>query len=155
MKIIESRLPDTFQKIAIVELWNNEFPEKLTYTAMEDFEDYLQALTDPLHCFLYDENEVINAWAFTFSRNEERWFAIIVSEQVQRNGYGSMLLNHLKDKEPELNGWAIDHNNDMKNNGQNYLSPLGFYQKAGFEVCNDTRLEIEKLSAVKIKWKKS
>jgi hypothetical protein len=51
-----------------------------------------------------------------------------------------------------LNGWVIDHNNDRKKNGLIYVSPLKFYEKCGFEIQNYMRLELDKISAVKIKW---
>ncbi|MCB0473527.1 MAG: hypothetical protein KDC56_10755, partial [Flavobacteriaceae bacterium] len=59
-----------------------------------------------------------------------------------------------KEKETELNGWVIDHDNDYKINGELYKSPLNFYLKNGFQKSSDRRLELEKISAVKIKWKK-
>jgi hypothetical protein len=31
-------------------------------------------------------------------------------------------------------------------------SPLGFYQKCDFEIIKTDRLELDKISAVKIKW---
>ena len=69
-------------------------------------------------------------------------------------GFGTQLLNLGKEKESVLNGWVIDHDKDKKRNGENYISPLNFYLKNGFEVFPDNRLELEKLSAVKIRWKK-
>ncbi|MCK9481612.1 MAG: hypothetical protein M0R38_07625 [Bacteroidia bacterium] len=64
------------------------------------------------------------------------------------------MLNELKSDENVLNGWVIDHNSDIKINGNFYQSPLNFYLKNEFEILNETRLELEIMSAVKIKWKK-
>lgn len=62
------------------------------------------------------------------------------------------MLNKLKDDEDTLNGWVIDHDLDKKSNGYYYKSPIGFYQKNGFKVISETRLELEIMSAVKIIW---
>ena len=64
------------------------------------------------------------------------------------------MLNTLKNDENTLNGWVIDHNSDKKLNGNIYQSPLEFYIKNGFETLSETRLELEIMSAVKIKWTK-
>jgi hypothetical protein len=56
-------------------------------------------------------------WAFSFARNNEKGFAIIISEKIQSQCFGSKLLNKLKQKEAELNGWVIDHNNDLTRTG--------------------------------------
>jgi hypothetical protein len=53
-----------------------------------------------------------------------------------------------------LNGWVIDHNNDKRKDGLIYISPLKFYEKCGFEIQSDIRLELDNISAVKIKWTK-
>ena len=47
----------------------------------------------------------------------------------------------------------IDYDSEKRFNGQIYKSPLGFYKKSGFEILTDQRLELENISAVKIKWK--
>ena len=64
------------------------------------------------------------------------------------------MLDKLKENENTLNGWVIDHNSDKKLNGNFYQSPLEFYIKNGFETLSETRLELEIMSAVKIKWTK-
>ena len=49
-------------------------------------------------------------------------------------------------------GWVIDNDAEMKLDGKPYRSPLSFYQKRGFKIHRDIRIETEKLSAVKIEW---
>ena len=71
---------------------------------------------------------------------------------MKGKGLGRKMLDKLKQSENHLNGWVIDHNNDKKKNGKPYISPLGFYQKCGFEILVKERLEHHKISAVKIKW---
>lgn len=154
MEFIKTKeIPNTW-KAEILELWNNEYPQKLIYHSLEDFERYLENLTDQSHIFMFNENKKIIGWYFDFMRDEERWFAIILDSKIQGQGFGTKILDLAKEKELELNGWVIDHNNDKKRNGEIYKSPLGFYLKSGFNELSSKRLELDKLSAVKIKWMK-
>lgn len=154
MKIIKQTELNDKQKEQIFELWNNEYPEKLAYNSIEKFENYLNKLTEQKHYLLLDENNEISGWATTFTRESEKWFAIIISEKLHGKGIGTKILNKLKNDENTLNGWVIDHNLDKKSDGNIYQSPLGFYQKNGFEILSQIRLELEIMSAVKIKWTK-
>lgn len=142
------------RKEEILSLWNNEYPENLNYHSLSDFENYLKALTNQSHILLIDKNGSLKGWYFDFVREDETWFGIILDSKLQGQGLGSRILNLAKEKEAELNGWVIDHNNDKRSNGEFYNSPLGFYLKNGFELLPDIRLELEKLSAVKIRWRK-
>ena len=54
------------EKEAILTLWNNEYPEKLNYTSLSAFEDYLQNLSHQSHILLLDENKDIKGWYFDF-----------------------------------------------------------------------------------------
>lgn len=139
------------QKQAALRLWNSEYPRQLAYGNIRELDEYLDRLEQATHYLALDK-ETIVGWLFVFDRNNERWFAIIIDSTVQKQGIGSGLLNYAKQQEPILNGWAADHNNDIKSNGEPYLSPLQFYIKNGFEVLHGTRLEREHLSLVKIRW---
>ena len=141
-------------KKEIFTLWNNEYPEKLIYKSLTDFEIYLQNLTDQSHILLKDENHNIKGWYFDFIRKNEKWFAIILDSNLHGKGWGTKILNLAKDKEKELNGWVIDHHAEKKKNGEFYMSPLIFYSKNGFINLPKQRLELDKISAVKIKWTK-
>ena len=152
VKIIQQTVLNTTQKAQIFELWNNEYPEKLAYLSMSDFENYLNELLNQNHYLYFDEDKKIRGWAFTFVRENEVWFAIIISTTIQRKGIGKQLLNELKSNETTLNGWVIDHNSDKKLNGEIYFSPLEFYSKNDFQIIKETRLELDFISAVKIKW---
>lgn len=154
MKIVRHNELNNKQKEKIWKLWNSEYPEKLAYNSVTDFENYLNKLTEQNHYLLLDENEKINGWATTFTRENEKWFAIILSEKLHGKGFGTKILNRLKSNENILNGWVIDHNLDKKQDGKIYKSPLEFYIKNGFETLNKRRLELEIISAVKIKWTK-
>ncbi|WP_315053692.1 GNAT family N-acetyltransferase [Chryseobacterium indoltheticum] len=154
MKITTTHQLNQVQKEQVLQLWNNEYPEKLTYKNMAGFESYLEKLNEVKHFLLANNDEKIQGWAVTFKRENETWFAIILSENLHGKGWGTKVLNELKQNKKALNGWVIDHSNDKKRNGSFYKSPLEFYLKNDFEVLSDTRLELEIMSAVKIKWKK-
>jgi hypothetical protein len=154
MKITTTNHLNLEQKRQILQLWNNEYPEKLAYKNLEGFENYLEKLHNVNH-FLLTDNEEIHGWAITFMRDSEIWFAIILSGNIHGEGWGTKILNELKRNKTELNGWVIDHNNDKKINGEFYKSPLEFYLKNEFKVLSDIRLELEIMSAVKIKWTKT
>lgn len=154
MKITTNNRLDLEQKRQILQLWNNEYPEKLAYKNLEGFENYLEKLHNVNH-FLLTDNEKIHGWVITFMRDSEIWFAIILSGNIHGEGWGTKMLNELKQNKTELNDWVIDHNNDKKINGKFYKSPLEFYLKNEFKVLSDIRLELEIMSAVKIKWTKT
>lgn len=154
MKITNTHQLNQEQKEQILQLWNNEYPEKLAYKSIDGFESYLEKLNEVNHFILLNDDEKIQGWAITFERESETWFAIILSENLHGKGWGTKVLNELKRHKNELNGWVIDNSNDKKLNGNFYKSPLEFYLKNEFEVLSDTRLELEIMSAVKIKWKK-
>jgi len=142
------------QKNQISEIWNNEYPESLNFTDSKGFDNYLAGLSDPVHYLLENESGEIIAWACKFIRDNEKWFAIILDEKIHGQGNGTTLLNTLKENESVLNAWVIDMDEAIKLNGEIYKSPLNFYLKNGFMLCPEIRLENEKMSAVKIIWRK-
>ena len=155
MKIIASKYLTELQKKSVYHLWNEEYPQNLCYNTMQEFEEYLMGLSEKKHYLLINPEEVVVAWAFTFKRDNEKWFAIIVNSLVQDKGYGSLLLNEIKKAETPLVGWVVDHELYSKSNGDKYRSPLVFYRKHQFNILANSRLETSKISAVKIEWKKN
>lgn len=153
MLLYTSRFLNDSQQAQLMQLWNKEYPEQLAYHELSEFRSYLTGLVNVTHFLLTDNDERIKAWAFTFTREAERWFAIILDSSVQYQGYGTSLLNTLKTKEQILCGWVTDHDRYVKKDQTNYHSPLEFYVKNDFTICNQVRLETDKLSAVKIQWK--
>lgn len=143
------------EKQEILKLWNAEYPEKLSYHTKEAFDEYLKKLTEQSHILLIDVDKRIMGWYFDFKRDSEKWFAIILNSNIQGKGFGTKMLELAKQKENELNGWVIDHSSDKKKSGDFYVSPLGFYLNNGFEVLKEERLASDKISAVKIRWKKT
>ncbi len=152
LEIIKTTEPEQHDLIQICDLWNQEYPEKISHNSLSEFENYLKHLTNLTHYLLKNDTNLILGWALTFEREQEKWFVIILSEKIKGQGWGRKMLNELKKDTPILNGWVIDHDNDRKKNGDSYLSPLKFYEKCNFETLHDIRLELDKISAVKIKW---
>ncbi len=154
MEILKTYELTIQQKQGILRLWNAEYPAHLNYPDISGLEQYLEGLADPRHFLIVDEKAEVQAWLSTFTRDEARWFAMIVDSSLQGRGIGSQLLNEAKKQESELNGWATDHNRDKRTDGKAYPSPILFYIKNGFEVLDDIRLEKGALSTVKIRWTK-
>ncbi|GGH19011.1 GNAT family N-acetyltransferase [Sphingobacterium alkalisoli] len=140
------------EKEIVMKLWNSEYPAKLAYDQVEDFDTFIKELKSPTHILVRLNNEIVG-WATKFLRNEEKWFAIILSSSIQAQRIGSKIMSYLKTNEEILSGWVIDHNQDIKVNGELYLSPLNFYLKQGFNIVKEQRLELPTLSAIKIRWK--
>jgi GNAT superfamily N-acetyltransferase len=154
MKIIRTTLLTLDQKQLLFELWNSEYPEKIGYTKLSEFENYLDGLLEIMQFLIYDDLNQLLGWAYTFVRADDDWFGIIVNSKIQGKGFGTLLLDELKKNKLVLNGWVIDHQNDLKQNKEPYFSPLDFYTKNGFLVHQNNRIENEKISAVKIRWEK-
>ncbi len=139
-------------KQIIFDLWNNEYPSQLQFKNLSDLDAYLKNLKSAQHYFV--QQNLLNAWAFTFERDCEIWLAMIVDGALQGKKIGTQLLNQLKQEQPVLNAWVIDHQNYAKLNGTPYLSPLKFYLKNDFEIVEAVRLELPDFSALKMIWKK-
>jgi hypothetical protein len=152
MKIIRTKFLSLKQKEALFLLWNLEYPKVICYSAITQFENYLNGIFDKIHYLLIDIDNQILGWGVTFVREEQKWFAIILDSKIHKIGLGSLLLEELKKDNTCLNGWAIDHPREVKQNGEMYISPILFYTKNGFIVESTVRLENEIISAVKIKW---
>jgi len=149
--VSKSNLSD-LEKELVFQLWNEEYPAKICFQSISEFEAYLDNLSEVTHYLLHDELEAIQGWAITFIRENEKWFAIIINSKIQNKGFGTELLSYLKSIEPQLSGWVVDHNNDSKLDGTTYASPLRFYSKNGFSVCHKIKINTEKIVAVKIVW---
>lgn len=140
------------EKQSVIRLWNAEYPAQLQHSGLDSFDEYLRPKENLEHYLLTDNGGNIKGWLATFTRDAGRWFALLVDGSEQKKGFGTRLLNRVKEFENEINGWVIDREKDFKANGAVYLSPIGFYLKNDFEVLRDVRLENETMSAVQIKW---
>ncbi len=152
MEFLKVTLLSESEKLEIFNLWNNEYPEKMAFKAMADLNHYLERLSAQKHLLLKDETGKVLAWCFTFKRDGEKWFALLLDGKIQGKGLGSQMLARVQAEEKLLKGWVIDHSLDKKVNGELYQSPLGFYLKRGFIKLDQDRLEFNSLSAVKIRW---
>ncbi len=152
MKIIKTTNLTKDQKNTFLNIWHNEYPVNLKYNSFSEFENYLKKLNNSTHFILFNDKNQIQGWAYSFSRDKERWFAILLDSKIQKSGYGTILLNKLKNNDNKLNGWVIDHNRDLKKNSEPYISPLAFYLKNDFTCDSAVRLDTEHLSCVKISW---
>ena len=151
MKFLVTTFLNPEQKEALLKLWNKEYPLQLAYSSLSEFEAYLAGLENTIHTLLIAHNQMMG-WYFEFDREGERWFAMLLDSSLHGQGLGTELLNRAKSDSIELNAWVVDHNRDKKPDGSTYRSPLNFYIKNGFKVLHNERLEIEKISAVQIKW---
>jgi GNAT superfamily N-acetyltransferase len=127
-------------------LWNKMYPIQLS----NRFPLLLEEARNCVHYLMKDDNETICAWAVVFEKDNETRFSIIVDEKHQKKGLGKMLIQALKNDFTHLYGWVIDHDEDLKANGENYRSPLHFYLNNGFQIVPNARIENEFLKAVKI-----
>jgi len=152
MEFIETKILSKDQLLKLKNLWNNEYPEKLYIDEMFHFEEYINTKTDIEHILVLNSSGIVIGWFFTFIRSEENWFAMILATSKQKQGLGSTLLAMAKKKHLQLNGWVIDHNRDKLKSGKDYKSPLQFYIKNEFKVYSQCRLDLEKISAVKVVW---
>ena len=155
MNIVQTSILTLEQKQSLFELWNSEYPERICYKDLQEFEKYLADLSNLKHYLLIDNLKQLMGWAFTFQSEDEDWFGIIIDSKIQGKVFGMFLIDELKKDNLVLNGWVTDHQNYFKRNKKQYLSPLAFHTKCGFVVNENIRLENEKLSAVKIRWERT
>ena len=148
MKVQKTKILTESQFQQINHLWNQEYPINLK----DRFPILLNDVQNFQHYLLEDENKIILAWAVFFEKDGEIRFSIIVDNKYQGQGWGKLLIQQLIQDLDHFFGWVIDRDGDLKSNGQPYQSPLGFYQKLGFQVLEDQRLDTEMLQAVKIQW---
>ncbi len=148
MKIIKTKILTNKQGEQINALWNDEYPIKLK----DRFPVLLDGVENYSHYIIEDDKQNVLAWAVDFEKENEIRFSIIVASKHKGKGLGSMLLENLKKENKLFYGWVIDHNDDVKSNGEAYQSPMPFYLKHGFEILHDIRIESEMIRAVKIKW---
>lgn len=152
MKISKTKKLTHADEMAVWKLWNEVYPVNIQHESIADLKNYLNGLIDLENYLVRDSSKKIVAWAFRFTRDEEDWFAILIDNAYQKQGLGSRLIDEIKKETTLLYGWVIDTNQYKKQNGENYLSPMAFYLKNKFVICETIRLETDKISAVKIEW---
>lgn len=148
MEIIKTKILSEKQSSQINQLWNDEYPIKLK----DRFAILLDGADWHNHYIIEDAEQNVIAWAVDFEKEKQIRFSIIVDTKHKGKGIGELLITQLKAENEEFCGWVIDHNNDLKANGEPYQTPMLFYLKHGFEVLNDIRIDNEMIKAVLIKW---
>ena len=148
MKITKTKTLTAHQSGIINQLWNDEYPLKLKdrFPILLDGADWYN------HYLVLNEDENVIAWAVDFEKEKQIRFSIIVASKHKGKGLGGLLIDKLKEENKEFYGWVIDHNDDLKSNGEHYQTPMQFYLKHGFEILNDIRIDNEMIKAVLIKW---
>ena len=152
MKLQEKKTLEEQERKLLLQLWNDEYPIIISHSSLQSFNRYLDSLENVVHYLLMDlsHNDIIKGWAFTFDRDNLRWFAIILSPTIQKKGIGRIILKYLISKEKHLSAWVIDNDRYVKSNGQPYLSPLLFYTKLGCRISKKDTSTSGELSVVKI-----
>jgi GNAT superfamily N-acetyltransferase len=148
-KIIRTQILTPQQSEQINNAWNNEYPVDL----MNRFSLLLDGCDEFLHYIIEDVFGSIAAWGVVFVKENERRFSILVVNKYQGQGLGKQLIEAFKKDYPIFYGWVIDHDDDVKTNGEKYVSPLPFYLQLGFTILNEQRIDTEMISAVKVRFK--
>lgn len=151
MNIVKTKALSAHQASCINRMWNEEYPVKLK----DRFPLLLDGVVNYNHYLIEDESKSVLAWAVDFEKEGELRFSIIVTTAQKGKGFGALLVERLKADNNECYGWVIDHNDDVKSNGEQYQTPMPFYLKHGFDIMSDVRIDTEMIRAVKIKWKGS
>ncbi|HQU55312.1 MAG: N-acetyltransferase [Lewinellaceae bacterium] len=154
MELIELNELTPSQKEEVIELWNREYPAKISLTGLTEFDLYLNSLLEPKHLVLLDAKQAIKGWLTYFFREGGQWFAILLDSSLQGQGWGTRILDLAKEKTNELHGWVIPDDGELKLNGEVYTSPLGFYVKNQFVIHPDIQSIKKDTLSIKISWQK-
>lgn len=153
LKFVNTKTPDQSQVEAIRSLWNSEYPVNIHHNSIADTLEYLSKWEDQNHTFVYDDSAIVIAWYFDFIRDNERNFAVIISNKHQSSGLGSKLITLAKETNKVLNGWVIISEGHKKSDESDYKPPQVFYNKLGFQTLEEEK-EIQGLRLVKIRYTK-
>lgn len=143
---------DTADKEALRSLWNQEYPNTIRHQVSASLDKYLESLEQVEHFLLKGKKGELLAWFSAFIRDGKRWFGMIVDASLQGSGIGTALLARAQQRYDSLNGWVIDKEGFMRNDGKPYRNPLAFYLKNDFNPVPEERIDNRQLSAVRICW---
>lgn len=148
--IIKTKELSSSQSEQIDRAWNDEYPIKLN----NRFGLLLNDAKSHVHYIVENDKQEVIAWGVMFEKEDELRFSILVLSKYKGQGMGKLLIDAFKKDYPIFYGWVIDHDNDVKANGEKYVSPLPFYLKLGFNILNEQRIDTEMISAVKVIFQK-
>lgn len=149
LKSIESL--STQQKEEIFSIWQQVYPEPVTFVDHEAFEVWLRETCKKSRHWVLSDESGLCGWLCTFDRDHKRWFTILVASDKQRSGLGRKLIQTLMENEPEVYGWMIPDDSYKKVTGDVYQSPWSFYQKMGFQQTG-VRWKTEEMVTHQIYW---
>lgn len=147
--ITEINLSDEIKQ-QIFDIWNLVYPAQVTFPTIEKFEAYLSRATDSRNFICFNDSKRVSGWLMTFSREGQRNFVMLVSQDSQGRGIGRELLETLKRSESQsVVGWAVESEKYLRRDKSPYRSPIYFYRENGFEITNQ-RQQHQDLEVTKI-----
>lgn len=138
----------------IRQIWNNEYPVVIRQNSQEKFDAYIKSLEDATHTLVLNKQNMVQGWYADFQRENDLWFVIILSSNLQGKGIGKQLIQKAQKRHKRLNGWAIFSNQYEKADKNFYKNPIGFYEKMGFHIRRDIIFQTEIMETLKIEWRK-
>ena len=135
-------------------IWNLVYPQGIAQRTIEDTNTFLDSKDNRSH-YLVLENGKLIGWSFTFARDGQNWFSILVHPNYQQKGIGKALVKCMQANNDELCGWMVDKKGYKTLAGKRYYIPLDFYKALDFFVIENCRFDSDLLCSVKIEWKKA
>lgn len=87
LELLQKSLLSEEEKKVLLRLWNDEYPIIISHSSLQSFNHYLDSLENVTHYLLMDLSyNIIKGWAFTFDRDNLRWFAIIPISDYSKKG---------------------------------------------------------------------
>ncbi|KAF2506618.1 hypothetical protein [Flavobacterium foetidum] len=84
MKVVHQNSFSEQEKETLWQLRNSEYPIQFGHETFQEFESYCNALVKTENYILIDSRNVIQGWAYTFLRDSEVWFAIMLNSEIQK-----------------------------------------------------------------------
>jgi hypothetical protein len=141
-------------QLHIYNIWNSVYPTQVVFVSKNDFKSYLDKANNQKHFIYRNDDTTIGGWLMTFTRNDDRYFVLLVSEKKKKNGIGTILIEEMKKSEDIIMGWVVELNTYIKSDGTLYHSPVDFYKRSGF-IITDEKCEENNFSIVKIMWQRN